>query len=115
MHATHDHEAMRDRLAARIRELLRRDAALQRHLRGLDGRLEQDSADRAAYTEMDEVLERLDDATRDELAALRATLERLNRGQFGTCSRCGDPIGTRRLEALPHTSHCVSCAELTQG
>lgn len=29
----------------------------------------------------------------------------------GACRACGDPIGRRRLEAVPDTPWCVRCAE----
>jgi RNA polymerase-binding transcription factor DksA len=97
-------------LEARLRELIARDAALEKHLRGADGRLEQDFSDRVAFTEMDEVIEQLDDAAREEILAIRRALRRLDEGTYGDCIRCGDAIAPGRLEALPHADTCVSCA-----
>jgi DnaK suppressor protein len=31
-------------------------------------------------------------------------------GTYGTCDRCGAPIGAPRLEAKPWATHCVTCA-----
>ena len=44
------------------------------------------------------------------LAELEAALERSASGDYGTCERCGGPIGRDRLEALPATTSCVACA-----
>lgn len=48
-------------------------------------------------------------ATRDA-AALQRTLDELDDEDFGACERCGDPIGSERLVALPATRRCVECA-----
>jgi RNA polymerase-binding transcription factor DksA len=47
---------------------------------------------------------------RDELAALDDAVRRLGDGRYGVCSRCGKPIGSGRLEALPATTTCINCA-----
>jgi DnaK suppressor protein len=39
-----------------------------------------------------------------------AALERIDRGTFGKCERCGGPIPRGRLEAIPYTRTCVKCA-----
>jgi RNA polymerase-binding transcription factor DksA len=38
-------------------------------------------------------------------------LDRIQAGTFGTCVKCGKPIGERRLDAVPHTPFCQSCAQ----
>lgn len=40
-----------------------------------------------------------------ELAAVR-----MASGTYGSCGRCGGPIGDDRLAALPTTCLCVACA-----
>lgn len=40
-----------------------------------------------------------------------AALDRVDRGAYGTCERCGKNIPVARLEALPYARHCVGCAE----
>ncbi|MCU1682263.1 MAG: putative suppressor protein DnaK [Amycolatopsis sp.] len=46
-----------------------------------------------------------------DLEALDRAEERLRDGTYGTCLHCGRPIGTPRLEALPATTSCISCAD----
>jgi len=70
----------------------------------------QDSEDHALAIENDEVLERLDEREREEIAAVRAALDRIDQGTYGTCASCGEAIAPGRLEALPYTAVCVSCA-----
>lgn len=36
-------------------------------------------------------------------------LARIDKGTYGVCERCGQPIPKERLKALPHASLCVRC------
>ena len=44
------------------------------------------------------------------LGRLAGALERLDCGDYGRCVSCGGAIGSDRLEALPATPTCISCA-----
>jgi RNA polymerase-binding transcription factor DksA len=46
----------------------------------------------------------------DRLVALDEADARIRAGSYGTCARCGAPIGADRLDALPATPFCVDCA-----
>jgi len=50
----------------------------------------------------------------DTLAAIEAALVRIEDGKFGLCEECESTIPKTRLNALPHTPHCVKCAEKVQ-
>ena len=50
--------------------------------------------------------------TRDRLAEVEAALARLGAESYGTCERCGLPIGEDRLEARPEARLCIDCARL---
>ncbi len=43
------------------------------------------------------------------LSYLDAALKRIEDGSYGYCIECGNPIEKGRLEAVPHTQHCVNC------
>jgi DnaK suppressor protein len=45
-----------------------------------------------------------------ELRRIEAALKRLERGTFGQCLDCGEPIASARLEANPAVTLCVPCA-----
>lgn len=47
----------------------------------------------------------------DLLGQVDTALGRLDTGVYGACVRCGNPIGARRLEALPYATLCVTCQE----
>jgi RNA polymerase-binding transcription factor DksA len=44
------------------------------------------------------------------LELVNEALDRLERGKFGRCVECGEPISKPRLQALPYTRHCIQCA-----
>lgn len=44
-----------------------------------------------------------------ELAAANAALQRIDRGDFGICERCGIDIAWKRLEAVPEARLCLDC------
>jgi DnaK suppressor protein len=33
----------------------------------------------------------------------------MDAGTYGTCERCGNPIGPERLEAIPWALLCIDC------
>ena len=47
----------------------------------------------------------------EELQRVEAALKRLDRGQFGHCLYCGDPISVKRLDRDPAVESCSSCNE----
>jgi DnaK suppressor protein len=43
-----------------------------------------------------------------------SALVRIEDGSFGTCERCREVIGEKRLEALPFARHCIGCQRLVE-
>ncbi|QFY59461.1 TraR/DksA family transcriptional regulator [Rhizobium grahamii] len=90
-----------------------RQRELQSRLSRIDDDLgrtkEQDSDDRATESENDEVLEGLGQAGQEELRAIGAALERIDKGTYGLCVHCGQPISSKRLEAVPYAPLCEDC------
>ncbi len=54
-----------------------------------------------------EMASTLEDNSTHLLAEIDAALARIDDGTFGTCERCGNPIGAERLEALPWATLCI--------
>lgn len=42
---------------------------------------------------------------------VRAALDRVERGTYGRCERCGEEINPERLEAIPSVRLCIKCAQ----
>lgn len=112
--------------AARASLLAKRAEALER-LRGLDASFT-DIVEAAQDSNLDDEhdpegttvavsraqVSSLAAETRLNLAAVDAALERVRSGTYGICRQCGEPIAPARLEALPATTACITCAQSTQ-
>lgn len=94
---------------------------LQERLADLNGRLagieaELDSHHASDWEELateregDEVLERMGTSGQQEIRMIEAALDRIESGDYGFCAKCGAEIGEERLDVLPFTPFCRSCA-----
>ena len=101
---------VRELLKSRLADVLRRHAKIDAHLHNTDRELPDDWSDRAQAMENDEVLEALDGHARAEVARLQGALLRIEAGTFGTCVSCGEPVGDKRLAAIPWATQCIDCA-----
>jgi DnaK suppressor protein len=45
------------------------------------------------------------------LQAIEEALWRIEKGTFGVCRDCGEPIAEARLNAIPWTRVCIACKE----
>ncbi|GIU96607.1 MAG: hypothetical protein KatS3mg013_0410 [Actinomycetota bacterium] len=66
-------------------------------------------ADRSHTTEERSRLIALVGVLRAELEEVERALEKIDRGQYGVCERCGRPIGDDRLDAIPWATLCIDC------
>ncbi|MBI1879309.1 MAG: TraR/DksA family transcriptional regulator [Chloroflexi bacterium] len=48
---------------------------------------------------------------RVKLQSIERALKRLANGQFGLCQECHQPIGAKRLLALPSAELCIECQQ----
>ena len=46
-----------------------------------------------------------------QLKRIAGALQRIERGSYGNCARCGEAIALARLEADPAATLCIDCAE----
>jgi RNA polymerase-binding transcription factor DksA len=97
-------------LRTRQYELADRLQRLNRDMQRVNDPLVQDSPDQAAQRQNDEVIDQLRAATESELDRIEAALTRIAAGSYGRCERCAELIDVARLEALPESALCKSCA-----
>lgn len=45
------------------------------------------------------------------LQAIDEALARIDKGAYGVCRDCGEPISPARLKAIPWTRVCITCKE----
>lgn len=51
------------------------------------------------------------DGLKQRLQDVEAALERIAKGTYGICIRCGEEIPVDRLEAIPAAALCISCKQ----
>jgi RNA polymerase-binding transcription factor DksA len=102
-------------------ELDQRRAQLEGRLAELDTRLHEieselmshqskDWEEMATEREHDEVLTSMGDEGKQEIRMIQAALARLEEGEYGYCTKCGERIAAARLDLLPATPFCSNCA-----
>ncbi|GAA0686821.1 hypothetical protein GCM10009104_10970 [Marinobacterium maritimum] len=105
----HMAEALHELLAALHEELADELNEIE-HVRHLLKRQSSGQSDRQAVLEVARRLN-LDHMRHhlESIAACNQALERINRGRFGRCSKCGEAIELNRLRADPLVDSCLSC------
>lgn len=101
-------------LAERRESMLKRLSALDTKLHEIEDELEShhnpDWEESAVEREGDEVLEGVGLAGQKEIRMIKAALQRMDAGEYGYCVKCGNEISEDRLDVLPCTPFCRSCA-----
>lgn len=114
-----DLNSLRTRLEARHRELQETIAQLQPLYASKSspaGPAEgvQDTAEMARDAEEQEEKQSIFANQRTLLDEIEQALQRLDRGTYGRCSVCGQPIPIKRLEAIPWAARDVECEVRTE-
>ncbi len=104
-----DTQEFKDRLITLKNEVTQRMRTIDHDIRHED--MSADWSEQATERENDEVLESLGNTADQELYKINTALQRIENGTYFYCSDCGDEIPPARLELLPFSLLCVSCAE----
>jgi RNA polymerase-binding transcription factor DksA len=107
-------------LRARLRGDLDRmtDEALRREMSGGSGSLSSvplHMADLGTENYDQEFTLGLIENEQGTLDLINEALVRMERGTFGQCAECGEPISKSRLQAIPYARHCIRCARKLEG
>ena len=68
-----------------------------------------DIGDMSANAYNRDVLFNLSETQRQQIRDIDAALERIDKGDYGTCMNCGETIDQRRLEVRPFSRYCIEC------
>lgn len=104
-------QATTEKLKALRAELTQRIEAIEADVHHTKEPVEKDFAEQVTQRENDEVLTALDDEAQQTVHLIDAALARIEAGVYGICAECGEPIPEERLNAIPYTTTCVTCAE----
>lgn len=107
-------------LAIRLREMRTAIQALEESRRSSSEIVELDQSRVGRLSRMDAMqLQAMAQAgqvrSQLELKRIDAALLRLQRGDFGDCIDCGEPIAAARLDANPTVTLCISCASAREN
>ena len=112
-HATQTHlTELRDSLALRLLELradVHASEQAQRELTGSSTHEVTDRKDEAAQQSISDLGGLQEQRDLDEMAEVKAALQRLGNGTYGDCSDCGEPISLQRLQVQPAAQRCAPC------
>jgi DnaK suppressor protein len=70
-----------------------------------------DMADQATGNNEVHIALRLKQTDAKILQAIEEALVRIEKGTYGVCRDCGEPIAEARLRAIPWTRVCITCKE----
>jgi len=98
------------RLEEMREEILDRHSRLAKKVGHREEPLPADFSDQAVELENEETMLQLYNQSKVELVNFQIALERLEAGNYASCSVCGNEIEPERHESLPTTTYCISCA-----
>lgn len=104
-----DLEYFKNKLLALKSEMTQRINDIDKEIKHED--MSSNWTEQATERENDEVLELVGNSSEHELLQINDALKRIDSGDYFSCSTCGQEIPSSRLELLPFSSQCVSCAE----
>lgn len=110
-----EYEEVRHQLINMLEELDGRLDKITQEVKHTDGPISQDFAEQAVESENNEVLDALGNSTRDKIENIKQAIIRMDRGEYGFCTVCGEPISAARLAVVPFASMCVKCAASAEG
>ena len=94
-------------LETRLAELNARMETIETEL---ESHSDPDLEEQATEREDDEVLESIGVSAQQESRMIAGALARIAEGDYGTCTVCGQTISDARLDLLPYTPFCKTCA-----
>jgi DnaK suppressor protein len=107
---SNDLSEFRDELQRRRKEILDSQKPLSASMIDTNTR-QGDLADQATGNNEVHIHLKLKQTDAKILQAIEEALARIERGTYGVCRDCGEPIAPARLRAIPWTRSCITCKE----
>ena len=101
---------VRSELEAELGELRERTARIARRKANATRDDDANWHEHAVQHQDDDVLEEIDERSRERIAAIERALDRMRSGHWLRCGSCGSAIESARLQVIPTTNLCARCA-----
>jgi RNA polymerase-binding transcription factor DksA len=75
----------------------------------------EDSVDAAADVYEREKMLAIIQTLDHKVSAIERALKAADKGSYGICEICGQPIDPERLEVMPQTTTCITCQQRLEG
>jgi len=75
----------------------------------------QDLGDQVSSATLETLRNSLETTEIEEYNRLLGALDALNKGTYGICIDCEQPIAEKRLSVYPNASRCLACQEASEG
>lgn len=105
-------EEVRHTLCEMLEELNDRLAKITDDVKHSEEPIEKDFSEQVTQNEDNEVKDFLGNAARKEITMIKQAINRIDKGEYGVCQVCGEPINIERLKVIPYSNMCVKCASL---
>jgi DnaK suppressor protein len=109
--ATRDLKEVQAKLRQQLAEIQRRVSLVVEQGREATQGDTNDVADQAVSSYEKEILFTRGTHEHSQMRRIQQALARIEEGDYGSCQRCEQEIGAKRLEALPWTPYCIACQE----
>lgn len=113
-----DVESVRSALAADLAELTEEMDAAERQAAAIAagmGDTSDDQAEAGSYMVEREYQLGIIENAKEQLMQVQDAISRLERGDYGICDDCKQPIGKARLLAYPRATQCVECKKAEEA
>lgn len=107
-----DVESVKTALAADLTELTEEMAAAEQQAAAIAagmGDTSDDQAEAGSYMVEREYQLGIIENCKEQIMQVQDAISRLERGEYGICDDCKQPIGKARLLAYPRATQCVDC------
>ena len=110
-----DEQIYKDALLKKRNEVLGTGGVKPLHVTMENNTRQGDMADQASGNNEVHIQLKLKATDAKILQAIEEALFRLEKGSYGLCRDCGEPIEPARLNAIPWTRVCITCKEKQQS
>lgn len=106
-----DLDKAKQELEALSLEYRKRIEKITNHMLNPQSSLQEHWDDQAVVTSQNDMRHNLKADAEEGLALVNAALARIEEGEYGICTECGEEINTNRLDAVPYATECIKHAD----